>query len=425
MSYYNKYLKYKNKYVSLKKQLGGNREYFETVSKEPGTILYHATFNKVIGKLYSPSYYSTDIMQSLGHLLSTSSKFDNKGGFVVNDLIKISSCYPFIYKFSNSDQINLLKMNVGAWSFDNTFGILLNKAIYKEYLDRQSNRIEIINNFKIKLMGIGEKLTHCRIDDATFEENYNKLFDKYIEKCKLSCWGGWANTPGYYLLSSIDYNSYLKQILPDIIPREMTLDGIYVDRDQDEIILLNMDKINPEPSIQYIIPYFLINKPIEDIRDFVNNYLRVTDEFLKNPTDVTKQTRLFELFKRFNYINEAGTHKWNFTWFTSFCKNYNPYNSRKTIERAECGVAPELPDLCLKRYPIDHSEIGQVEDYEQYMCDHERYSSKLSILEIEEYNEMLLEYIEDLKSDKVSDRSLGLFESSCTDRRAMLNRILS
>ena len=77
MSYYNKYLKYKNKYLLLKNLRGGVDSDLKIHEIDINTKLYHGTFNKIIGKLNSPSYYSTDPLQSLGHLISTSTKFIN------------------------------------------------------------------------------------------------------------------------------------------------------------------------------------------------------------------------------------------------------------------------------------------------------------------------------------------------------------
>jgi hypothetical protein len=420
-----KYFKYKEKYLNLKKQLGGTHENFSIVSFESGTIFYHGSFNKITGTLYSPAYYSTDPLQSIGHLLSTSTKIDNTSTSNT-DLNKISTCYPIIYKYTVKSQIKLLKMIVGSKSYSRSFEILLNRVILKKYLDLLTNKDTILNNFKNKLYLIGSFIYNSDVTEEiyerkSFEEKWDYLFNIYNKKCENECFGGWANTPGYYIISSIDYNAYLREIMPDIM-NDNTVDGIYVENDQNEIILFNNNKFNSEYSKQYILPFSFKDKNKEEITSFITNYISACDLYLSDKTNQENKDNLSSIFKQFNHIDDV--HKWNFDWFKVFCKDFDPYTN---INPETCTQVNQKDKLkCTKRFPINSDNLNLIYDPDEVECsdDYELLSSKLSIINIDEHSKLLREWIDMILSPKFSDNNLNMLSSICLDRTAQINRDL-
>jgi hypothetical protein len=424
MEYKNKYIKYKNKYLTLKKQLGGNKEYFELYTINSETTLYHGSFNKVNGHINIPGYFTTDPLQSLGHLISTARRLDNSTDYKITDLNNISSCYPTIYKYKTVDKLTLLKMNVGSKKYNDSFGVLFNKGILKTFLDelKETKKFEVLTNFRNKLEDIGQKIPEkekINITNDNFFWIYCVLFDKYIDLCKSGCFGGWVNTPGYYLLSNIDYNLYFNNILEDIIPYDSKIDGIYVERDQDEIILFNNTNLSDISIPNFILPFYINTE--DKAKEFINNYDKVVLEFLDDKNNEDKQKAIINLFKKFNHIDESGINKWNFDWFKTYCENYNPY---KEVDISNC-THPEFTnpekEKCRIRFPVNIILDDEFQDPE---CDN-FLSSKLSILNIKSHSELLSKWIDNIKTDKFSENTLQLFEDNfCINRQNILQRKL-
>ncbi len=425
LDYKQKYLKYKEKYLTLKKQLGGAFDNFTIETLDSGINLYHGSFNKVYGNLNAPAYYSRDPLQSLGHLLSTSTKIDNAISEISDkDINKISTCYPLIYVYTLNTKIKLLRMKVGSNLFNESFGILLNKSVIKKYLDLLENKNGVLNNFKTKLSLIGSKITSdYETTYPDFDSKFNYLFDLYLSKCQEECFGGWANTPGYYILSSINYNSYLKEIMEEVIGTNQ-LDGIYVENDQDEIILFNNDKFEPVNKIQYVLPYSYKEKPDEEIKCFIRKYDDACGLYMSKDSIENRQIgkrNLIELFKLFNQIN--GEQKWNFDWFKVFCKNYNPYEN---INKDTCELINEDDkEKCAKRFPLNPEALRIDYDMDQFECyEYQVLNSKLSILNIDDHSRLLRDWIDMVLSDKFSESNLNISSQICLNRTAQYNRVL-
>ncbi len=441
LDYKQKYLKYKEKYLTLKKQLGGAFDNFSIETLDSGINLYHGSFNKVYGNLNAPAYYSRDPLQSLGHLLSTSTKIDNAISEIPDkDIDKISTCYPLIYVYTLNTKIKLLKMKVGLNLFNESFGILLNKSVIKKYLDLLENKNVVLNNFKTKLSLIGSNITsNYETTYSDFDSKFNYLFDLYLSKCSNECFAGWANTPGYYILSSINYNSYLKEIMEDVIGSNQ-LDGIYVENDQDEIILFNNDKFESVNKIQYVLPYSYKEKTDEEIKSFIKKYDDACILYMSKDSIENRQIgkrNLIELFKLFNQINDE--QKWNFDWFQVYCKNYNPYeNTNEDTCELKGKVVDEVDEVdkvgkvkcyklkCSKRFPINFDALRVDFDMDQFECNdiYSFLNSKLSILNIDGHSRLLRDWIDMVLSDKFSESNLNISSQICLNRTAQYNRIL-
>ena len=253
--------------------------------------------------------------------------------------------------------------------------------------------------------------------------------DLYFGICEHSCFGGWGNTPGYYLLTSIDYKAYFKEILKDIVSED--IDGIYVDRDQDEIILFDNLGLTTTPQIQYILPYTFKDADSEEIKCFINKYINASNNFISDQKNETYKIQLKELFIQFNEIDSS--NKWNFDWFQVFCKNFDPYQDMNQYgtDSEKCELIDsqnKQKDACIKRYPINPSNIGLVEDYNAYEyfdCDNEFFnSSKISILDIKTHSDTLKMWIRTILSDNFSDSRLNMFDSICNNRTIMLDRTI-
>jgi hypothetical protein len=434
MNYKNKYLKYKNKYLTLKKQIGGGEKFFELYTVDSDTNLYHGSFNKVSGNINVPAYFTIDPLQALGHLISTATKFDNlkNDKILEGDIIKISSCYPIIYNYKTNKNITLLKMKVGFNKYNDSFGVLFDKKLIKFFLDKLGSikKIEILTNFRNKIANIGIYLSEkekINITEDNFFWVYCVIFDIYINNCKSGCFAGWSNTPGYYLLSNINYDAYFKSIFYDIINEDMTVDGIYVENDQNEIILFNNTDMYDTPKINFILPFYI--ETIEDAKSFIINYDKTVEEFLKNneesKADNNKQIAVINLLKKFNHIDELGTKKWNFDWFKTYCENYDPYEK---LDKFNC-TNPEFADpdkeKCVKRFPANPKNIG-LYDYDYDLDCEDFLSSKLSILDIETHSNLLKEWIDIIKNNIFSEEKLKLFENNliCKNSKITLDRIL-
>jgi hypothetical protein len=425
MSFYSKYLKYKNKYLELKRLIGGLNEDMTIQYFPTNTLFYHGSYNKINGKLFTPSYYSIDPLQSLGHLLSTSTKLIYSKEPSRNDLDKISTCYPIIYTFTNKENLCLLHL-LNVHKYDNTFGKILNKDIYKEYLNKNPDKILILQNFTDKLLSLKIIKEKPIINEINFDELYDKFFYKYLQDCEVKCFTGWSNTPGYYLLSNIDYNKYLREIIPNIM-KDIEIDGIYVERDQDEIILFNNSKINDEVGINYILPYYFYeNKDIEKAKQYILDYDKKSKRYLDNKDDKQTQQELINKYKQFSYINESGISIWNFDWFFTFCEKFNPVNFVPNVENCPTLSAKNLLDdeNCVKRYQMNPLNTGIEEeniDYGFLSCDSPKFTNKISISDVSQSKSLEL-WLKNITF--FNDKILNINDYICNNRIAMLNRVL-
>ena len=385
MDYKKKYLKYKNKYLSLKNMHGGINENFKIHTLTPSDILYHGTHFKLTGKFFTPAYFSTDILQSFGHILTEYSKI-LKTDDRITQLIKIdkiSKCYPSLYVYKVNNYVKLLKM-LNPNNFAISFGLLFNKDILSKYIFENASKDKIMITFINKLVAIGKTPVHY---NGTIE-NIKENIQIYLNTCELTCFGGWANTPGYYLLNMIDYNSYLSEV--KIINPRTKIDGLYIEKDQDEIVLFDSSKLI-EQNHHLILPYNTKDLPKIDKLKFITNYINNMKSY---KTDDTSYNNLIHMFKQFSHIDD--TTEWGFDWFITPCEKYNPY------EKIEETCAKELK--CKERTP---QELGYPPSFSKDCLNPEsRISSKLSIENMDNIDK-LKDYIEYIKT-KCSIKLFGL-----------------
>ena len=358
----------------------------------------------------------------------------------IKDLNKITACYPMIYKYLNKEKVNLLQMQVNSTNYDKTFGIIFNKDKIKMFLDILKNKIDILNNFIKKIYDIGainekkynikDTVNPFQVTIDNFDETFDDVFLAYISSCENSCFMGWSNTPGYYILSQIDYNEYLKLLIPTIV-KDISLDGIYVEKDQNEIILFNTKKLNKDKiTINYVLPYKFYNKldeenyeNYENAKKFINNYNEKCKNYLNDNTNETNKKDIIDIFKEFNYIDNELL--WNFDWFTTFCEVYDPYEDIDITE-SKCKELFKKKENentnCTKRYPLNPAALNIEEDYGYFECTIPRSTSKLSILNIREHSQLLKNWMN--KIEYFNEGKLKIFNSICLDRKIGLNRIL-
>lgn len=370
MDYKQKYLKYKKKYLNLK----GGEHNFDIYTIDETDELYHGTFNKLVGNLLAPSFFSKDILQSLGHILSDlhyGAKLDNK-----------ISCFPTIYNFKAKRKINLLKINK-PYNYKDSFDTLFVPHVLWTYLLKKNDYIDIFFNFLIKLKKIYTRITiphKSRINRNTICEYFNFYMDGYKRGCKNSCFMGWANIPGYYLLSCIDYNKYLQEI--GITTQD--IDGIYVEQDQDEIILFDSSLLELRDTY-YIFPYTYKLKSIEDTKKFMEQYINFSTEYkltkIRNPL-------FLELLDKYTFIDDS--EKWGFNWYMTECDHYDPlkeiFDDSKPENKKGCAEYKQ----CKKRY------ISGAKTYDEN-CNVTFKSSKISILNLKNAN-LLQDYMNCIKT---------------------------
>jgi len=377
-------------------------EAFEIYNLVQGTIIYHGTFFKLLDcQVWTPAFYSTDILQSLGHILT---KFDvlntkNDQGetkAVDKRLNDISNCFPLLYSYKVFQNVKLLKL-INPSNFLDTFNILFNKEKLAAAIAATKMALEIIHIFHDKLSGILPILPE---KDYLTTESFGQLFDLYIENCKDTCFGGWGNTPGYTLLTLIDYNKYLVDI--GLIEGGTSVHGIYVERDQDEIILLKNDDCLVTNNVSFVLPYEFVNKPRIDAQAYIDTYIKYATE-LKN----TEKTVVENYNNRAEFINHVipyayidNNKKWDIDWFFTQCVNYNPY---KEI-RENC--ARNLP--CKFRKPGDFDRLITSKyiwenEYETNCSDENVWkSSKISLVDMDnmEYFVQYIKIIENIWTEQ-------------------------
>ncbi len=195
-----------------------------------------------------------------------------------------------------------------------------------------------------------------------------QIINQYRYKCEDECFGGWANTPGYYLLSSIDYNEYFREL--EIIKQYDTIDGLYIENDQDEIVMFNLENII-KTQVNFILPYQLRNFSNEVHVNFIERYI---DNFKNNQID-----DLLEQMYQFNIVyNEV---EWDFNYFHTPCFNYDPYISIETncAKDMQCKVRRGSIDdnyqwamvqgkgCDFKSHKLSLSDMNNINDFKKYV----------------------------------------------------------
>lgn len=372
MDYKLKYLKYKKKYLNLK---GGDHN-FDIYTINEIDELYHGTFNKLVGNLSAPSFFSKDMLQSLGHIVGDLH-------YYTKNLNNKTSCFPTIFNFKAKRKINLLKINK-PYSYEDSFDLLFVPDILWKYLLKKSDHVDIFYNFLKKLQKIYTRIaipaTKLLITTENMCELFNANVNGYKRGCKNGCFMGWANIPGYYLLSCIDYNKYFQEI--GIITQD--IDGIYVEQDQDEIILFDPSLLELRDTY-YIFPYTYKLKNIEDKKKFMEQYINFSTEY--------KQTKIhnpyfLELLNKYTFIDDS--EKWGFNWYKTECDHYDPLKEIFDDSKPETEKGCAEHKQCKKRY------ISRVMSYDKN-CNVTFKSSKISILNLKNAN-LLRDYMNCIKT---------------------------
>ena len=283
-----KYLKYKTKYLKLKNQLGGNN-LFDIFTISPDRILYHGNQNNVQGNLFNPAFFSEDIMQSLGHILIWYREFADKNlcninrNVIENKIINFlqNKCYPLIHIYKSTRELKFLKINNPQIS-QNSFGKIYNIPILQKYIFNleKEKRNRILSIHITKMLNLNLAIKYPKLNEGVYKgddetkinTNITELLTIYNKVCR-SCFKSWYNTPGYYLLSEIDYNRYFKEI--GLIKETEHIDGIYVEVDQDEIVLFDTSLVKKEDTL-FILPYSLMDIPLIEKQEFIKKYIDLT-----------------------------------------------------------------------------------------------------------------------------------------------------
>ena len=315
---------------------------------------YHGTYNKINDyKLNVPTFYSLDILQSLGHVLiriySYIKYISNYPNFEL-DFHELNY-YPVIYIYNNKEIINLLVLE-NTWYKD--FTLLYNPQILYKHLIKHDDIVNIIYNFCVRLDGEKTLFTEKEYFDffefffnnlikilhykdnieaeiinytAKFYINLNLyyLLKIYSESCTKNCFGSFLNIGGYELLTKIDYNQYFDDI--GIKDPGYIIDGIYVPNDQDEIILLNNDKLQIKDII-YITPYTYKDKSNEEKINYIREYIRLQNNFKTNITNTELFINFFQHYLQLIKINDMNH---------SSSKSYTKINKNKD-ENINIGI---------------------------------------------------------------------------------------
>ena len=113
-------------------------------------IFWHGSYNKINDcKLKTPTFYSTDFLQSLGHLLVHTQTYSlNKPKTSLKSIIEfipqLLEYYPLIYKYQPNQNINVLILDK---TWDDDFRYIFRPEMLYNYLITNENIVEIILNF--------------------------------------------------------------------------------------------------------------------------------------------------------------------------------------------------------------------------------------------------------------------------------------
>ena len=345
-------------------------EYYEEIIDTPKKFIihsileldkniYHGSYHKIDNyQLNVPTFYSLDILQSLGHILIPVQSYfhyfkhnhyirllGNKNHTIYKPL----NYYPviYIYKIRETESINLLLLD-DVWN-DDFSHIYIPKILYKyviihpdfvniiykfcsQIMDIYRDPIiyEIFNKLKI-IIGSKDLTNDIEIDYIVkyyLNQNLLTILERYAKKCAKECFRSFLNISGYELLTKIDYNAYFNEI--GIKDPENIIDGFYVPNDQDEIILLNNNKIEIR-DILYIVPYSYLKENDEQIIKYITEYLRlkslIKKSYSKDNPFLNFYGHYLKLGKNLDDLTNLLTleNSWFFDYYSTYCNNFNPY----------------------------------------------------------------------------------------------------
>lgn len=311
---------------------------FEVITMDNNDAIYHGTHYKLIGNVpYAPGYFSRDILQSLGHIMRDfkeligSYRTFNKAAIdkKIDDLV----CIPSIYNYKFKDDTNLLVLKYPH--INTTFSKLFIPTVLAKYVRNTDNNTEIVVKFQEKV------ISATQTDPKYFHgKSLEEIIGEYRNNCMFTCFGGWTNTPGYFLLQSIDYNSYFHEI--GILDISTRVSGLYIPRDQDEIVLFGDigTKIN-YLSRSYVLPYSYIDRDPQDSAQFIENFIRSIGEY-KVTANVDSLLNISRYSFEYNIVRDETDNdierEWNFSWFLTDLTNFNPY-----LTQEESGYNYKIP----------------------------------------------------------------------------------
>lgn len=301
---------------------------FGVVTIKADDVIYHGTHYKLIGNIpYPPGYFSKDILQSLGHIMRDFKELTNAyrsfNKVALNKKINDLICIPSIYVYRFVKDTNLLVLTDPHIS--KTFAKLFVPEILAKYVEQKTNRNEIIAAFIEKMRA------SLQTNPKFFEgKPLSKIIELYRENCAASCFGGWTNTPGYFLLQSIDYNKYFTEI--GLLDGITQVEGLYIPRDQDEIVLFgNINLIIEYMFRSYVLPYSYVNKELSDSAKFIDTFIRSLGEYKQKNTadaliDIARNSYEYNIVR--GEDEEDPIYEWKFSWFLTDLKDFNPYLSQ-------------------------------------------------------------------------------------------------
>lgn len=352
MKKYNKYLKY------LKKNLaGGENKNLKFYIMLKDTTLWHGTYNKIIGNFATPVYFSNDISQSVGHIIykyidiyDNLQKLDkiNTQKLKIN-LDYVSNYYPNLLQIKLSDNLNLLRI-INPNNYNETFAKLYDSNILAKYIFAETNSKNIIEKFIEKIRGLqnktADKMNDILMQDTSEINKIISIVNLYLGQiCSYQCFGGWGNTPGYFLLNSINYNNYFQEL--KIIQSNEIIDGIYVEQDQSEIILFDTKKIYIENDF-YLLPYSF-GEDIKLNKLFIQEYITKSKEYIENKDEKYIDYANFLI----KFAQKNTTEIWDISWFLTKCENYKPlekiYDETKLEGQRGCS---EKENVCHYRQSL-------------------------------------------------------------------------
>ncbi|CAH6420009.1 Hypothetical protein HVR_LOCUS1059 [uncultured virus] len=295
---------------------------FEITIMGPHDIIYHGTHYKLIGDVpFAPGYFSRDVLQSLGHIMRDFKEFSdaykNFNKPVLNKKIDAFTCFPSIYCYRFVQNTNLLILKHPH--IHRTFSKLFIPEILVRYVEERSNKEEIAKQFIEKMVG-ALQMRQAFIQSKPLV----KIIEIYLTRCLDSCFGGWTNTPGYFLLQSIDYNRYLTEI--GIITPGTQIDGLYISQDQDEIVLFGtINSLIQYLFRSYMLPYKYISENLTVAAQFIENYIRNIGDYKRSRLG-DNLVDIAQISQEYNMVNDK---EWNFSWFLTDVTNYDPYSTQE------------------------------------------------------------------------------------------------
>jgi hypothetical protein len=275
--------------------------------------------------------------------------------------------------------------------------------IFEKYQDSDINKLKIINRYLKTLINLKSNNSEEKINKLTqfyIKKYLYFILNTYTMKCSQNCFMSFLNISGYELLTKIDYNSYFDEI--GIKEPCQIIDGFYAPNDQDEIILLNNDKLQFN-NIIYIVPFSLKDKDNNEIITYIEDYIHLTNEIKINQNNENKleyyknfYLHFLKLGKNIEDTEEFLTfeNSWTFDYFSTHCDYFNSHTHEMNSDcKRECKYK-----IYSNKFIYDNLKIQEIKKNSEYVEDYEYIENELC---------------GDIKNNKVSiydTRKLGLLQ---------------